>query len=258
MRRAALVALSAALAAGCATRADVNTLEQSLVEEMRAMRAEQDALRSHLRAAIDSLAAMQGRQTLTEQGEFQRQVDRLEDQIAELLHLVSQNHQLLNDLYANRGIAGAPGPAGGVPGAPPGRGDPDMPMVSGADDAETQFYNAALQQFRQGNYATARGAFEEFLATWPSDELAPDAQFYVAETYAAEGNDAQAIAEYRRVLELFPDSRRAPTSLYKRALIEKRLGNLAVARSLLTQIEAGYPSSPEAPLAREELRKISG
>lgn len=263
MRRAALVALSAALAAaGCASKADLQTLEQSMLEEMRQGRAEQEALLGQLRAAIDSLEAVQARQKLTESGEFQRQVTRLEDQLDELIALVSQNHQLLNDLYA-RG-AGAPGAglAGQGRGARPGGEAPDLDSgvpAAGAGSGEAgQFYAAALQQWRQGNYETARGAFQEFLASWPTHELAPDAQYFVAETYAAEGRDALALAEYRRVMELFPDSRRAPTSLYKRALIEKRNGNIAVARQLLQQIQAGYPNSQEAPLAREELRKLDG
>lgn len=259
MRRAALVALSAALAAGCASKADLQSLEASMLEEMRSGRAEQEALLGQLQAAIDSLEAVQARQKLTESGEFQRRVTRLQDQLDELFHLVSQNHQLLNDLYARApgaGRSGLAGPEMGAAGA--GEVEPATPEAGRGADSATQYYAAALQQYRQGNHDTARGAFEYFLATWPTHELAPDAQYYVAETYAAEGQDALALAEYQRVMELFPDSRRAPTSLYKRALIEKRNGNLAVARSLLRQIEAGYPNSQEAPLAREELAKLGG
>lgn len=248
MHRFALVALAALIGAGCAMKADLQTLEQSMLEEMQAIRAEQQALLAQLSVAFDSLDAAQGRRELTGRGEFDRRVERLEDQIAELLDLTAQNNQLLNDLYTNRSTPGADRTGPGVIGAP----------TNDADPVATQFYSAAQEQYRQGNFETARGAFQDFLAEYPTHELAPDAQFFLAETYASTGDDAQALIEYQRIMELWPDSRRAPTSLYKRGLIEEQRGNLALARSLFRQIEAGYPNSPEAEAAREKLRRLDG
>lgn len=254
MRRLApLVALVAMVSGGCATKQDVQTLEATMREELREFREDQARLVVQLMGAVDSLEAAEGRRDMTGRGEFERRIRVLEDQIAELLDLVGQNHQLLRDLYASRS-AGRPGaPVGGTPVAPPVEATP-----TGAGDEATQVYALALEQLRLGNNGTARGAFEDFLATYPRHELAPDAQYYLAETYAAEGDQGMALAEYQRVMELFPDSRRAPSSLLRRAMIEKGRGNLAVARTLLRQIEAGYPNSPEAPQAREELQKIGG
>ncbi len=247
MHRFALVALAALLGAGCAMKADLESLEQSMLAEMQEMRAEQQALLAQLAIAFDSLDAAQGRRDLTGRGEFDRRIERLEDQIAELLDLTAQNNQLLNDLYANRSTLGVDqGARPGAIGAPSGDEDP----------VATEFYSAAQAQYRQGNYETARGAFEEFLAQYPTHELAPDAQYFLAETYASTGDQALALVEYQRVMELYPDSRRAPTSLYKRGLIEEQRGNLALARSLFRQIEAGYPNSPEAEAAREKLRRL--
>ena len=247
MYRFAPVALAALLGAGCAMKADLESLEQSMLTEMQEIRAEQQALLAQLSVAFDSLDAAQGRRELTGRGESDRRIERLEDQIAELLDLTAQNNQLLNDLYANRSALGTgqrTGPA--VIGTPAG----------GEDPVATEFYAAAQAQYRQGNYETARGAFQDFLAQYPTHELAPDAQYFLAETYASTDDLAMALVEYQRVMELYPDSRRAPTSLYKRGLIEEQRGNLALARSLFRQIEAGYPNSPEAEAAREKLRRL--
>lgn len=248
MHRFPLVALAALVGTGCAMKADVQSLEQSMLAEMRQIRAEQEAVLARLSLAFDSLDAAQGRRELTGRGEFERRVERLEDQIAELLDLTAQNNQLLNDLYANRSSLGTDRRSGpGVTSPPPG---------GGGDPVATEYYAAAQQQYRQGNYETARGAFQDFLTQYPTHELAPDAQFFLAETYASTNDQAMALVEYQRVMELYPDSRRAPTSLYKRGLIEEQRGNLALARSLFRQIEAGYPNSPEAEAARGKLRRL--
>ncbi len=246
-----LVVLVASASGGCATKQDVQTLEATMREELRGFRDDQARLVVQLLGAVDSLEAAEGRRDLTGRGEFERRIRVLEDQIAELLDLVGQNHQLLRDLYASRSAARPGGPVGGTPVAPPAEA-----MPTGAADEATSFYALAQEQYRLGNYATARGAFENFLTDYPRHELAPDAQYYLAETYWAEGDQGRALAEYQRIMERFPDSKRAPSSLLRRAIIEKGRGNLAVARTLLRQIEAGYPNSPEAPQAREELQKI--
>ena len=247
MRRLGLVALTALVGSGCAMKADLESLEASMIGEMQQLRADQELVLRQLALSFDSLDALQGRRELTGRGEFDRRIERLEDQLAELLNLSAQNNQLLNDLYNSRatpGVGVRPGTS-----APGGRPSAD-------EEVARQFYSAAQQQYRQGNYETALGAFQDFLAQYPNHLLAPDAQFFLAESYAAADDEAMALVEYQRVMELYPDSGRAPTSLFKRALIEKQRGNLALARSLLRQIEAGYPNSPEAEAAREELRRL--
>jgi TolA-binding protein len=123
-------------------------------------------------------------------------------------------------------------------------------------DSGTQFYAMALEEFRKGNLETARGALQEFLARHPMHDLAPDAQYHIGRTHEDGGDAAKALIEYQRVTELFPDSPRAPTSLWRRGLIEVSRGNTAVARRLFTQIETGYPNSPELTLAQQELAKL--
>ena len=116
----------------------------------------------------------------------------------------------------------------------------------------------ALEMYNRGNLETARGAFRSFLSENGDHELAPDAQYYVARTFEDAEDLGSAIAEYQRLTELFPDSNRAPAALYRRGSIEAARGNTALARQLFTQVASGYSNSPEAPLARQELEKLSG
>ncbi len=238
------------LGAGCATKGDVASLEQTMASEMQQLRADQERLLAQLiGAAFDSIDATE-RRAMTGMGESQRQFDELREQLLRLVELTSQNNQLLNELYASRGSV----PGGDTPTAvsrPTGSG------TVGSDEA-SMFYSAAQQQFGRGAYETARAGFQDFLENYPDHELAPDAQYFLAETYAAANEAETALTEYGRVLELYPDSRRAPTALYKSGMIELESGNVAEARNNFSRVQLGYPNSPEAELAADQLRRLGG
>jgi TolA-binding protein len=250
------VGLFAMAATGCATKADVQTLESSLVEEMSQIRDDQVSVVARLQVAVDSLDAAMARRASLGEGEMDRRVQRLESSLSELLDITLQNNQLLNDLLTQRAASvGVVGPAAGVAAA----GSVMNGSTTGGDaSGSTQFYAMALEEYQKGNLETARGALQEFLAQNPDHQLAPDAQYHIARTYEDGGDPAMALTEYQRVTELFPDSGRAPAALWRRGLIEVSRGNTAVARRLFTQIQTGYPNSPELPLALQELQKLGG
>jgi tol-pal system protein YbgF len=102
----------------------------------------------------------------------------------------------------------------------------------------------------------ARSGFEELLRTYPTSEDAPEAMVYIAETYAAERNQAAADSVYGLVVQRYPKSPKAATALYKRALVLKSAGQNAAARAALERIVREYPRSDEAALAREQLRTL--
>lgn len=250
IRRALLLGLIGLVGAACATKQDVSQLETSMVEQMREITDRQEAMLQQLGLAFDSLDAQEQR-LVRNRGEAQRSYDELADAIGRVMALVGQNNQLLMDLLEERrgrgsGTAVVTVPAGGRE-APPQ-----------ADDEPSVFYAAAQTQFNREAYATARSGFEDFLANYPDHELAPDAQYFLAETYAEEDDVERAFAEYARVWELYPDSRRAPTALYKSGMLELQRGNTSAARRFFDRVVTGYPNSPEADLARDQLDRLEG
>jgi TolA-binding protein len=58
------------------------------------------------------------------------------------------------------------------------------------------------------------------------------------------------------VAQKYPDSPRAPTALYKRALYMEQQGNMTAARATLNDLVRKYPRSDEAALARDHLRSM--
>lgn len=246
----------------CASSGALEQTERTLVDELREVRAGQDSLRAELertrRLVLDSLEARQGRQ-LTGQGELGRRLDRMEQELGRIAALVGATQRQISQL-GEQVVAGGAADAGGGPapaGADTAASTPDTAAAEG--DAEPgPLYEASLQQFRRGSYGTARSGLQEFLSRFPDHELAPDAQFYVAESWAQADEPAEALEAYGRVVELFPDSRRAASALYKSGRIELERGNTEDARIFFSRVVEGYPDSPEASLARDRLEGLGG
>jgi tol-pal system protein YbgF len=116
-------------------------------------------------------------------------------------------------------------------------------------------YDLSLQQYRRGSLGTARLGFREFLRLYPADERAPDALFYVGETFGGENADSAA-AVYEQVVKTYPNSTRAPSALYKLGLLAEARGARTTARTYYQRVVAGYPRSDEANLARDKLQHL--
>lgn len=262
LRRVGTGVLVVLTVSGCAQRTSLEDVQKTMIDEIRALEARQDTLIREIHelrdVVLDSLGAAR-EASLTQQGEIRRRFTDLEQRIAQLSALVGQNHQSLAAVRERLARGGAP--AGGA-GGEGGEADTARAAASGGDTARSEgagaLYQAALEQFRRGSYETARSALQELLSRYPGHELAPDAQFYVAETYAEAGELGKALEEYARVLELYPGSRRAATSLYKSGRIELERGNVDDARTFFSRVVRGYPDSDEAELARDQLDRLGG
>ena len=92
----------------------------------------------------------------------------------------------------------------------------------------------------------------KLLSDFPADPLAADAQFFVGESWADSQPDSAA-AVYEQVVRTYPDSRHAPTALYRLGLLAERRGDLRAAEAYYQRVIAGYPRSEEAQLARTKL-----
>src|SRR5437667_6285183 len=161
---------------------------------------------------------------------------------------------------AAHGAAGPPGGAGAPAGARGRHGAPRRraarrPSGNVAGPGPDQMYDLSLQQFRRGSLATARIGFREFLRVYPAHDRAPDALFYVGETFAGESADSGA-AVYQQVVKTYPNSSRAPSALYELGLLAEQRGDRAAARTYYARVIAGYPRSDEANLAKDKLQRL--
>jgi len=246
--------LTLGLAGGCALKGDVRKVELQLAavrEELAraetSHRAETDSLRVLLAALMQNLAAQQA-YLVQLRGDVRTDLVGVQQLLTSIQELTGQSQQRLTELRRQQqqlAPGGEPAPAV-VPVGPSGN-----PAGPGPD----QMYDVSLQQFRRGSLATARLGFREFLRVFPTDERAGDALFYVAETFAPENPDSAA-AVYQAVVKTYPNSPRAPSSLYKLGLLAEQRGDRAAARTLYARVVAGYPRSDEANLARDKLDRL--
>jgi tol-pal system protein YbgF len=254
------VVLSLVVAAGCALKGDVRKVELQ-VEALRAERARSEGERAAqldsvraLLAALQQALAQQQAYLVQMRGDTRTDLLAVQQQLVQVQELTGQSQQRLSELRARiEERAQQPVPvldttrgAGGAPVGPSGN-----PAGPGPD----QMYDLSLQQFRRGSLGTARLGFREFLRVFPTHERAPDALFYVGETWASESADSAA-AVYQQVVKTYPNSPRAPSALYKLGLLAEQRGDKAAARTYYARVIAGYPRSDEANLARDKLQRL--
>jgi tol-pal system protein YbgF len=143
-------------------------------------------------------------------------------------------------------LAPAPETAGAAPGKP-----------GGADAAtENRSYETAYNLFKAGNYAGAITAFQNFLKTYPSSNLASSAQYWIGNAYFAQRDFKNAIASQQKLLDKYPDSPKAPDAMLNIASSQQELGNNAAARKTLKELIEKHPVSDAADKAKKRLSAI--
>ena len=121
------------------------------------------------------------------------------------------------------GDASPMGGAAALPLPAPGMDAPQVASVAQTGDPRFD-YDQAYGMIRAGRYDLAEQSFRQFLATYPGDELAPEAQYWLGESFFARGDYAHAAEEFRAGYKAYPRSRRGPDTLLKLGLSMAGLG----------------------------------
>ena len=247
-RRNALL-LTLGLTAGCALKGDVRkvelqvqALQADLAKSDTARAAEQDTVLAAVRLLQQALASQQA-YLVQLRGDLRTELIAVEQQLVAIQELTGQSQQRLTELRTRLETRSQqPDPTVGPSGNPAGPGPEQM-------------YDASLQQYRRGSNATARLGFRDFLRVYPSHARAPDALYYVGESFEQSAPDSAA-AVYDQLVKGYPNSSRAPASLYKLGRLAEQRGDRAAARTYYSRVISGYPRSPEADLARQNQQRL--
>jgi len=119
--------------------------------------------------------------------------------------------------------------------------------------AEQRAYEAALDQFKAGNYGAAIVSFQGFVKAYPKSLLAPSAQYWVGNAQYAQREFKEAIATQRQLVRNYPDSQKVPDALLNIASSQTELGDTAGSRKTLDELVTRYPQSEAAEKARKRL-----
>ena len=136
----------------------------------------------------------------------------------------------------------------------------EKPAATGPAEAspgENKAYQAALDQFKLGNYALAVSAMQGFLVTYPSSPLASNAQYWIGMAYSGQRDYKSSIAAQRKLLATWPESDKAPDALLSIASSQETMGDRKAAQKTLQDVIAMYPASSSAASAKQRLAVLN-
>lgn len=117
-------------------------------------------------------------------------------------------------------------------------------------------YREAFDAFQKGSYEDAIKKFSQFVATYSNTPLAPNAYFWLGESYMNIRNYDQAILNFQEVIEKYPKSDKVPRALLSQAEAFNYFKDKKSSITILKKIIELYPKSEEAVIAERKLKSI--
>lgn len=241
---------------------DVASLRMEMVRNDAQMRADLASASTMLKAAQDSIVQVSAR-TVSIQGDLRGETRAILQQLLQIQQMMGQSSQTLQRLRADMEARANAVPV--APAVPPAGTIPPTSSTPPATDTgvvmntvgPAQLYDNGRAQLTRGSASTARMLFQELLSKYPTSDLAPEAQYYIAASLEREKNLAGADAAYAAVVTKYPTHEKAPNALYKRASLLLQQKNNAEAKKLFEEVIARYPQSPEATLAADRIKSLT-
>jgi tol-pal system protein YbgF len=252
-----------------------NKEHQQMMADIRMLQEQTQMLQAQLSAVTEALRAVSTK--LDEQAGVQRKafadqrllVDTMSNDLRVVREKIDDNNVRVSSIaqeldalrlsmaqgaQAPAVAAGAEGEqAAGMnppPGALPPAGTPN-PGVS-----PTRLYDMAWADYVGGQYDLAIQGFTDFIKTFPKLDQAGAAQYYIGETYYAQGKYREAVTAYDRVIADYANSAKVPDAYYKRGLALNVLGQTDRARESWEFVVKNFPNSDAGRLARQRLDQM--
>lgn len=224
-------------------------------------------------AALEQRAAgdQGGTELVNQISQLRAEVQELRGQIEQLQQQLEQAKQGQRSQYLdldgrlNRLEGGSPAPAASgsssapAASAPAASATPAAPAssVSGmAGMDERSAYAHAFDALKGGDYVEASRRFRDFLGAFPGGPLAPNALYWLGESYYVTQNYALAGEQFKALLDRFPSHDKAPGALLKLGLAQYGLKQFPQADATLRAVVQQYPNSDVARTAEDRLRAM--
>jgi tol-pal system protein YbgF len=138
--------------------------------------------------------------------------------------------------------------------------EPQQETVDGmqgtVQPGETDSFNAASEQFRNGDFKNAATSFRSFIAKYPQSPYQPTAQYWLGNALYALKDYKGSTAVWQNVVKNYPQHPRAPEALLAIANNQMEQGQKAAAKRTLEQIVSQYGSSDVAQQAQSKLSQL--
>jgi tol-pal system protein YbgF len=203
------------------TTGQLNTLIVQMADNIAAIRRAQSSVSTNSNDAATQISAMGENLTATNQ-----RMERLSEQFAQLKKLIEEI--------------------------------PSRPVLEKITPGNAeQLFAAAYLDYSRGNFDLALEEFRQYVETYPTSELADNAQFWIGEILYAQNKLPVAVAEFERVAAMSPNGDKTPVALYKRALLLGQLGQKEDSVAQFLAIVKGFPNTNESRLATQQLQQIA-
>ncbi len=197
----------------------------------------------------------------TEVSQLRAQIEELQQQAAQAQSTARAQYLDL-DGRLNR-LEGAP-PAAPQPNAGAATAPPAAAMPASAPDAnaaapaadERASYQAAFDTLKSGQYDASARAFTQFLQQYPEGPYAPNARYWLGESYYVTQNFELALQQFQALYQRYPNHDKAAGALLKIGLSQYGLKRMGEARATLSEVASRYPGSDAARTAEDRLRVI--
>jgi tol-pal system protein YbgF len=125
-----------------------------------------------------------------------------------------------------------------------------------AEPEEQRQYEAALAQFRKGDFPGAATAFGAFVKRWPGSGYKDSSLFWLGNAQYAKREHKESMATFRQMIAASPNHPKAPEALLAIANNQIELKDRPGARRTLDELIKAYPSSEAAVAAKDRLATL--
>jgi len=139
-------------------------------------------------------------------------------------------------------VAGATSPGGPRP----------APLDTGEDP-----YRRAFEALKRDDFVESSRAFQEFVREYPNSPLAPNAWYWLGESYYVTQNYELALKAFITVELGFPDSAKVPDARLKKGYCQIEMGHVEDGAATLNALIRDFPGTEPARFAATKLRTLS-
>lgn len=203
------------------TSGETSTLITQMSDNISAIRRAQSSVSTNTSEAATQVAAMGERLSATNS-----RMERLSEQFAQL-------RKLIEDL-------------------------PKLPVMSQITPGNAeQLFAAAYADYSRGNFDLAISEFRQYVETYPSSELADNAQYWIGEILYSQRKFTDSVIELEKVAVLNPKGDKTTVALYKRGLVLLEMGRKDEGVAQMLALVKNYPRNPEAGMATQQLQRVA-
>src|SRR6185312_9199284 len=148
----------------------------------------------------------------TKVDQLSTQMQALQESLDEMKARMAKVTKQLDDMQAAQQNLNAAPPNSAV-----NPGQPNQPPQAAAPPADV-LYNNGLRDYNSAHYDVATQEFNDYMKFYGTTDLAGNAQYYLADMEYRQGNYEQAVKDYDKVIEQYPDGNKAAAAQLKKGM----------------------------------------